>query len=754
MPNITIENIEDSDMLEMTIMPTFTGSFDGSIIPASEFDSENTVKDYIDGISYIPTMSASVAGIAKVGSGLEMSNGALQLASADIDAAVADWLSDHPEATTTVQDGSITDAKLVQTGGVLSEVHDIRIGAEGVDYDSAGDAVRYQIDDVRNNRVAIPFELVAGKYVNRNGTLANDAAWSATDFIECNSGEKLYISTTIASNWTCFYKPDKTAIVNSYFNMSAGENVVVVPYNAGYVKISNKTTAMEKTRVARFADEEPAYRTIKPIDLVTKQYPYNSGYGIGTTNNPYVTTWEPIKVSAGDTITLEHSDTFTYWYAGWWLEDGTGYTETGWKRNDQTYVFPSDGYMRFAVSPTNRYDTAFVFTDEHLEEIASIVKISTSDEDFEHELKSLVDKTPKTTIMGFGPDIFTPVNPVYVGYMRDAITAMMLEYKGDARKIPLIIHTDQHNALTRSHRAIFMQLAQMANWDEFSAVFNLGDTVSNNWTSDNTFEDPYMRNQQLENALYATRDIPKAKQINVIGNHDTWGIGWNNASLGDVSIPLNYLEQYFNNNRQNVVRYPDNSGNFVVYDGYFGVKYLVIGGWDYTGTDDRTARISSAHWDWIIGQLSANDGYDIIVVSHQPIHFISGTTTNSITGETITVDAGSKICDPAPDAIFTARKTKTSGTYTDSSNVVHQFDFSSCTTDLVCSLHGHMHYDGYMHLGSSLLEMSFDKYLTDWSIHFVLIDRLNEEIKVWKVSMEGANNTPLLQSYYLPLTDA
>ena len=50
--------------------------------------------------------------------------------------AVAAWLDEHPEATTTVQDGSITgvkiaddtipDAKLAQTGGVLDEVADIK----------------------------------------------------------------------------------------------------------------------------------------------------------------------------------------------------------------------------------------------------------------------------------------------------------------------------------------------------------------------------------------------------------------------------------------------------------------------------------------------------------------------------------------------------------------------------------------------------------------------------------------------------
>ena len=52
--------------------------------------------------------------------------------------AVDDWLTDHPEATTTVQDGSITDvkiaddtipdSKLAQTGGVLEDVSHLTDG--------------------------------------------------------------------------------------------------------------------------------------------------------------------------------------------------------------------------------------------------------------------------------------------------------------------------------------------------------------------------------------------------------------------------------------------------------------------------------------------------------------------------------------------------------------------------------------------------------------------------------------------------
>ena len=51
---------------------------------------------------------------------------ALDEAVEQLPSTVEDVLADHPEWTTTVQDGSITDAKLVQTGGVLDRV--LRLG--------------------------------------------------------------------------------------------------------------------------------------------------------------------------------------------------------------------------------------------------------------------------------------------------------------------------------------------------------------------------------------------------------------------------------------------------------------------------------------------------------------------------------------------------------------------------------------------------------------------------------------------------
>lgn len=49
-----------------------------------------------------------------------------------------------------VANGTITNAQLVQTGGVLSEVEDIRVGVNGTVYASAGEAIREQIAEIRN----------------------------------------------------------------------------------------------------------------------------------------------------------------------------------------------------------------------------------------------------------------------------------------------------------------------------------------------------------------------------------------------------------------------------------------------------------------------------------------------------------------------------------------------------------------------------------------------------------------------------
>lgn len=61
----------------------------------------------------------------------------------------SEWQSGGIYNSTAIGDGTITNEKLVQTGGVLSEVANIRTGVDGTIYDSAGDAVRGQVYDLQ-----------------------------------------------------------------------------------------------------------------------------------------------------------------------------------------------------------------------------------------------------------------------------------------------------------------------------------------------------------------------------------------------------------------------------------------------------------------------------------------------------------------------------------------------------------------------------------------------------------------------------
>lgn len=57
------------------------------------------------------------------------------------------WASGGTYNSLAIGDGTVTDAKLIQSGGVLSEVHDIRTALDGTVYPTAGDAVRAQVEE-------------------------------------------------------------------------------------------------------------------------------------------------------------------------------------------------------------------------------------------------------------------------------------------------------------------------------------------------------------------------------------------------------------------------------------------------------------------------------------------------------------------------------------------------------------------------------------------------------------------------------
>jgi hypothetical protein len=342
------------------------------------------------------------------------------------------------------------------------------------------------------------------------------------------------------------------------------------------------------------------------------------------------------------------------------------------------------------------------------------------------------------------------VSAEFAAVIDDARKAWMTEYNGDYRKIPLIVHTDQHGrlSLATSHK-LFKYLGATINWYSVSKVMNLGDTVSVEWHDADT-EHPLLTCTQLEEAVECLKPVPFSKRLEVFGNHDTWyGDYDTEGNTVGTRYPSTqaHLEQYF---RNIYARRTNNNGWFAVHDDSFNVKYLVISGFEYNG--GVAFRIGTQQMAFIIDEMKKNDGYDIVIISHVPIYYAVNTTVYP----TGMVDANAegymlRVAEIDTDALFNARKNKTSGTVTDSDGIEHTFDFSGCTTDILCNISGHMHIDGYNYVADAddgLLSVTLDKFV-DGCIHFILVDRANRLVNVWKIN--NPDNTPQCVNYQIPL---
>lgn len=150
---------------------------------------------------------------------------------AQVDSAVFDWLDVHPEATTTVQDNSVTDAKLVQTGGVLSRVDDIsKMSVRG---------------SIESTNLFDSSNVAVGGYVSwSTGDFVADQTYVASGFIPVTSG-KTYSTIrflTISGHYVQGYaKNVHVAFFNAskeYLSGAYNQRNVVPPASCAYVRIS------------------------------------------------------------------------------------------------------------------------------------------------------------------------------------------------------------------------------------------------------------------------------------------------------------------------------------------------------------------------------------------------------------------------------------------------------------------------------------------------------------------------------------
>ena len=371
---------------------------------------------------------------------------------------------------------------------------------------------------------------------------------------------------------------------------------------------------------------------------------------------------------------------------------------------DDSYAYDSaTGYIYFAGANTKYYGMTNIDGSTSGESAVSVAS------EVDNQVAMLSLSTGETV----DTSAYSGLSADYVAMVQSNYDAMMAECLGDYNKIPIIVHTDQHGRIGASNQVMKL-IGDMVNWYEVSKCMNLGDTVPDRFDM-----------TTLENYLSATKDsIPLSKRLDVYGNHDVW----DSDDSQKYIVNQKRLSPYFKNI---YARRHGNNGYFTVVDDYYNVKYLVISNLEYPDTNYSTRRITTAQAKFIVSELSADDGRDVVLVSHVPLD------SDEVASRDSTYQAYSEkfLSDTTAHNSFmtmiAARKNKINGTFTDSEGVEHAYDFSNVSSDLLMSLHGHAHAEAYRTFENSITEFMFD-WFDGNTFYFAYIDRKEKKFKVWK----------------------
>lgn len=154
------------------------------------------------------------------------------------------WLDDHPEATTTVQDGAVTtpkiadgavtDAKLAQSGGVLKDVSGLK------------NTLNYNTD------IAL-IELSDGFIENTGSTIDVNTVVESTStmyaVVECSYGDSFIINGTggsgIRKTLWAFCKENGDTLTKSAAYTTESNTMIIAPHDAHYLILDIENTSVE-----------------------------------------------------------------------------------------------------------------------------------------------------------------------------------------------------------------------------------------------------------------------------------------------------------------------------------------------------------------------------------------------------------------------------------------------------------------------------------------------------------------------------
>ena len=295
---------------------------------------------------------------------------------------------------------------------------------------------------------------------------------------------------------------------------------------------------------------------------------------------------------------------------------------------------------------------------------------------------------------------FSGLTANWIANAETSYNAMMSEIeKISYSGVPFFIQTDLHGRNNSPARWLH-------NIDKRVKNINLGDIVTDYYNIG-------------ENNNYRNSALPVDNLITVYGNHE--------AVMKGVDVPTSYGLNYYYTDTTKGKRMVNERSFFTVCDDNFNVKYIAISPYYQNEDGSRNGvEVRTDQMTWLLRELSADDGYDIVILMHQlftDTHYHrDGTLQNWADAPVILENLWNVIKD---------RRNNRSGTITDSEGVEHSYDFTSVKSRYLGSLHGHTHEE------LMLTEENTTAYACDWygnynACCFGLFDRANNKLKVWR----------------------